>query len=297
MERNKTGSVNIIKDLTKEIAKNFLMGIPTVRRLRLKRPRTATSYSKTDEFLKLYAFYSLNTLREYLGDLRGKSICEIGAGDYLTSGLSILASGASRYTVIDRFAGDYYSQTAKHWYKQIQENWQRFYPETPWDKTLDAENFPENSADRIELIKEPIETAESGHKFDVICSFQVGEHVSDINAFAKVHRRLLKDDGAGLHRVDFGPHDCWCYYRDPTTFLRFPDFFWHLSSSNRGTPNRRRHHEFMAAFEQANLKVEILKLEFFDEDAINFQLMDKKFITMPRDSLLVGTAIYRLSKR
>lgn len=273
------------------------MGIPSIRRLRLKRPRTATSYSNTDEFLKTYAFNSLNILREYVGDLRGKSICEIGAGDYLTSGLSILASGASRYTVIDRFPGDYYGKQAKHWYKQIQESWQRFYPEIPWDPALDAENFPENRADKIELINEPIETAETKHKFDVICSFQVGEHVSDINAFAEIHGRLLKNDGVGLHRVDFGPHDCWFYYRDPTTFLRFPDFFWHLASSNRGTPNRRRHHEFMAAFARADLNVEILKLEFFEETAINFQLMNKKFVTMPRDSLLVGTAIYRLSKR
>lgn len=297
MERNKTGSVNIIADLTKEIAKNFLMGIPSVRRLRLKRPRTATAYANTDEFLKTYAFNGLNILREHVGDLRGKSICEIGAGDYLTSGLSILASGANSYTVIDRFPGDYYGETAKFWYKQIEDNWQRFYPEIPWDKTLDAKNFPENSAGKVEIIKEPIETAETKRKFDVVCSFQVGEHVSDIDAFAEIHLRLLKTDGIGLHRVDFGPHDCWFYYRDPTTFLRFPDAFWRLTSTNRGTPNRRRHHEFMAAFERAGLNAEVLLLDFFDETTVNFELLNKKFVTMPRDSLRVVTAIYRLSKK
>ncbi len=297
MERNKTGSLNVITDLTKEIAKNFLMGIPSVRRLRLKRPRTATSYSNTDEFLKTYAFSSLNILREYLGDLDGKSVCEIGAGDYLTSGLSILAAGAARYTVIDRFPGDYFGEQAKYWYQQIEENWQRFYPKIVWNKELDAAGFPENYTDRVEIISEPIETAETENKFDVICSFQVGEHVSDIAAFAEIHRRLLKTGGVGLHRVDFGPNDCRFYYRDASTFLWLPVFFWHLASSNRGTPNRRRHHEFMLEFERANLKVEIPHLEFFDESEVNFQSMNKRFVTMPRDSLLTGTAIYRLSNR
>ncbi len=297
MERNKAGSVSIIADLTKEIAKNFLMGIPSVRRLRLKRPRTATSYANTDEFLKTYAFNGLNILLEHVGDLRGKSICEIGAGDYLTSGLSILASGARRYTVIDRFPGDYFGETAKFWYKQIEDNWRRFYPEIDWDETLDAKNFPENSADKIEIIKEPIETAQTTRKFDVVCSFQVGEHVSDIDAFAEIHRRILRDGGIGLHRVDFGPHDCWFSYRDPMTFLRFPDVFWRLTTTNRGTPNRRRHHEFMAAFERAGLNAEILRLDFFDETLVNYELLNKKFVTMPRDSLRVDTAIYRLSKR
>lgn len=297
MERNKTGSLNVITDLTKEIAKNFLMGIPTVRRLRLKRPRTATYYSNTDEFLKTYAFHSLDSLHQYIGDLEGKSVCEIGAGDYLTSGLSILAAGASRYTVIDRFPGDYFGEQAKYWYQQIEQNWQRFYPEIPWNKELDATKFPENYTDKVEIISEPIETAETEHKFDVICSFQVGEHVSDIASFAEIHRRLLKKGGIALHRVDFGPHGCWFCYRDPTTFLRFPNFFWHLAGSNRGTPNRRRHHEFMLEFKRANLNVEIAHLEFFDENEVNFQSMNKRFVTMPRDSLLIGTAIYRLSNK
>lgn len=297
MERTKTGLANIFRDLATETAKNILMGFPAVRRNRLTRPRTAASYSDTDEFLKNYAFSSLNLLLEHTGDLTGKSVCEIGAGDFLTSGLSILAAGASNYAVIDRFPGDYFGDDAKYWYQKIEENWTKFYPGRIWDETLDGKNFPENAQDRLELINEPIETAQTNQKFDIVCSFQVGEHISDINAFAEVHQRLLKPGGVGLHRIDFGPHGCWSLYRDPTTFLRFPDFVWEQTGSNRGTPNRRRHHEFVSAFERANLNVKIALIEHIDEKAINFKRLDKKFRAMPRDSMLVGTGIYLLTKK
>jgi SAM-dependent methyltransferase len=297
MERNKSGTINIYKDFTKEAVKNFLMGIPAVRQKRLQRARTVNVYSSTDEFLKLYAFASLNLLHKYVGDLKGKTVCEIGAGDYLTSGLSILAAGASKYSVIDRFPGDYFGAEAKKWYRAIEEKWSQFYPEIPWSKNLHSENFPENYQDRLELIAEPIETAETGQKFDVVCSFQVGEHVSDIEAYAQIHRRILKDGGTALHRVDFGPHDCWFYYRDPLTFLRFSDLFWDLTRTNRGTPNRRRHHEFMKAFENAGMNTELVHTEFFDEKSIDFSSLHKRFKEMPRDSMLTATVIYRLTKK
>ena len=242
MERNKTGQLNIAKDLTVQIAKNLLMGLAAVRNWRLKRPKTATSYSNTDEFLKNYAFGSLDLIREHIGELNGKSVCEIGPGDYLTSGLSILAAGASRYCVIDRFPGDYFGVAAKGWYLEIEKNWSRFYPNLPWNKTLSAEHFPENALDRLELIGKPLESAQTSQKYDLICSFQVAEHLTNIDAFAEVHKRVLNDGGTGLHRVDFGPHDCWFYYRDPGVFLSFSDRVWGLTGSNRGVPNRKRVH-------------------------------------------------------
>lgn len=296
MERNKSGQINITLDLLSQIAKNFLMGSSAVRNWRLRRPRTATAHSNTDEFLANYAFGSLNLLLEHAGDLRGKSVCEIGPGDYLTSGLSILAAGASRYGVIDRFPGDYFGDTAKGWYREIEHNWDRFYPDLPWDASLSSDKFPENAKGRLELIGEPLETAKTSQKYDIVCSFQVGEHISDIDAFAEVHNRVLNDGGIGLHRVDFGPHDCWFSYRDPGTFLRFSDRAWNMTGSNRGVPNRKRHHEFMDAFERAGLKIEVLFTADFDRSLMDLEKLNRKFREMPVESVLTGTAIYRLSR-
>ena len=297
MERNRTGQFNIAKDLASQIAKNFLMGSAAIRRWRLKRPKTATAYSNTDEFLKNYAFGSLDLLLAHSGDLRGKSVCEIGPGDYLTSGLSILAAGARSYCVIDRFPGDYFGEAAKSWYVEIERNWSRFYPNLPWNETLAADHFPENAKDSLELIGEPLESARTSQKYDLICSFQVGEHISDIDAFAEIHNRVLNDGGVGLHRVDFGPHDCWFSYRDPGVFLRFSDRVWKLTGSNRGVPNRKRHHEFLAAFERAGLDVEVLFIDHFDRSLMDLEKLNKKFLEMPMESVLTGTAIYRLSKK
>lgn len=295
MEKLKSGKINICKDFLKETAKNVLMGTASGRNWRLKRPRAGAYFTGSDAELERYAFSGLNLLIKYLGGVRGKSVCEIGAGDYLTSGLAILAAGASRYAVIDRFPGDYTGAIAKKWYQGIEENWARTYPEIVWASDFQAVDFPEKYPEKLELIKEGVETADTKSKFDVVCSFQVGEHISDIDAFAEMHNRLLKNsESAAVHRIDYGPHDSWRTYQDPLTFLRFSDATWNLTGSNRGVPNRFRHHEFMAAFERANLSVEVVHTELFNEKEIDFDLLSKKFHTMSRESMLIGTGIYLL---
>jgi len=298
MERNRTGTLNIYKDFLKETAKNVLMGNAAFQKWRSKRPRAGAYFTGSDEELERYAFLGLNLIKKYVGDIKGKSICEIGAGDYLTSGLSMLAAGATRYAVIDRFPGDYTGDIAKQWYRGIKDNWSKTYPETPWTGDLKAEDFPENYADRLELIAQPIETADTENKFDIVCSFQVGEHISDIDAFVSMNKRLLeKPGGVALHRVDFGPHDSWFQYRDPMMFLRFSDSAWNLTGSNRGVPNRFRHHQFMEAFDRAGFAVEIVFSENFEKEKVDFSRLDRKFQAMPRDSIMVGTAIYLLRQK
>jgi len=296
MERNRSGEFNIAKDLATQMAKNLLMGSAAFRRWRLRRPRSA-AHTRTEDFLAQYAFASLNLLLEHTDGVKGRSVCEIGPGDYLTSGLSILAAGAGRYCVIDRFPGDYTGQAAKRWYREIRSNWETYYPDLPWNQAIDPENFPENAMDRLELIGEPLETAKTSQKYDMVCSFQVGEHISDITAFAEVHNTVLDEGGIGLHRVDFGPHDCWFFYRDPGVFLRFSDNVWKMTGSNRGVPNRKRHHEFLAAFEKAGLNVEVLFTDNFDRSRMDLGKLNKKFLEMPMDSVLTGTAIYRITRR
>ncbi|MGI8410646.1 MAG: hypothetical protein ACR2M8_12325 [Pyrinomonadaceae bacterium] len=297
MEKNKSGIIPTAKDLSSQIAKNFLMGVPAVRRWRLRRPRTSIATEDINQFLATYAFSGLGHLLEHTGDLRGKTVCEIGPGDFLTSGLSILAAGADRYAVIDRFAGDYFGESAKRWYALIEENWASFYPDIPWDSSLDSSKFPEDYRNRLELIGDPIETAVTSQKYDIVCSFQVGEHVSSLDKFAEIHQRILKPEGVGLHRVDFSAHDVWSHYHDPGTFLRFPEFIWNLTGSNRGVPNRYRHHEFLEAFERARLDVEILAIDYTDPDKVDFNKLNKRFRSMPKESVLAESAIYRLKRR
>ena len=94
----------------------------------------------------------------------------------------------------------------------------------------------------------------------------MGEHVSDVEQFARLTADLLAPGGMAIHRVDFGPHDCWPDYPDPLTFLRFPPQVWAAMGSNRGTPNRLRHHEFLRAFAVAGLDAEPVDRSVFPKD-------------------------------
>ena len=279
-------------DVLREIAKNVGMGIPPVRAWRLRRPRAGKLFSGSNDDLERYAFFPVRNLLEVIGGVRNLDIVEIGPGDFMTSGLSLLAAGAKSYTIVDRFPGNYQTPEAKVWYHGIEDAWKRVFPLLPWPDYLKAEDFPEAYSDRIEVLTGTIEDAEAAKQYDVVCSYQVGEHVNDIGAFAKANAQLLKPDGVAVHRVDFGPHDCWSYYPDPLTFLRFPNWLWSLMSSNRGTPNRRRHHEFCDAFAKAGWHVEVLGTEYFAEGKIDYSRLATEFREMPQSSIQLGTAIY-----
>ena len=288
---------SLVMDAFKEACKNFAMGIPQFRAWRLQKPRTHSIHLAPEELvtrLENYAFFTLRNLRGIAGSVEHLNIIEIGPGDHLTSGLSLLAAGAASYTVIERFVGDFSSVEAKERYREIEKAWPDFFPETPWPDYLRAENFPEGYNERVKVWPIPIEEAEAtaDRQYDVVCSFQVGEHVSDIESFAQMNARLLAQGGVAVHRVDFGPHGCWSQYRDPLTFLRFPDWLWSMMGSNRGTPNRRRYHEFCAAWERAGLKVEVMGLEQWPETVVKQARLAKRFQGMPLDSLVIGTAIF-----
>ncbi len=282
-------------DVLKEACKNFLMGIPQFRSWRLSRPRTHVVFTGQEELaerLERYAFYSLRRLREIVGNVENLSIVEVGPGDHMTSGLAMLAAGAASYTVIERFVGDFSSPDAKESYLEIEKAWPDFFPETPWPDYLKAENFPEGYEERVKVWPIPIEEVTAERQYDVVCSLQVGEHVSDLESFAQMTARLMAPGGVAMHRVDFGPHGCWTFYRDPLTFLRFPNWLWSLMGSNRGTPNRHRYHEFRAALERAGLKVEVTGLELWSEEIVRQARLNKRFQGMPLDSLVIGTAIF-----
>ena len=116
--------------------------------------------------------------------------------------------------------------------------------------------------------------------------------MSDVGAFAETTARLLAPGGMATHRVDFGLHDCWVQYRDPLTFLRFPDWLWHLMGSNRGTPNLKRHHAFLEAFAAAGLTCETTNREYFAAEQVDVGRLAAGFRSMPRESILVKTAVY-----
>ena len=283
--------IPIAADVTKEIIKNAAMTVPVLQRYRLNRPRAGVRFTGKDSELRRHAFQGLDTLLQISGELQGQSICEIGPGDFLTSGLAMLAAGAASYTAIDRFAGDYSRLEGKEWYAGIQRAWPRFYPDLPWPVWLDADRFPNGYPDRVMTSGARIESAANIGTFDIVCSFQVGEHVSDIDKFAHSTAILLKPSGVAVHRIDFGPHGAWQLYQDPLTFLRIPGPAWHAMGSARGAPNRRRAHEMIDAFLAAGLSVTSTEVERYPASITNLSLLPSRHQQMPLESILTKTLV------
>lgn len=269
------------------------MGIAPVREWRLRRPRTIPGVDVgSDDRLERYALQPLRFALRYRGGLEGADIAEFGPGDNLASGLAMLAGGARSYTALDRFVADYSSPQAKHWYRAVENRWPTFFPHIRWPEWLRADAFPEAYPDRVEANVTSVEDATILRKFDIVCSYQVGEHVVDVNRFASLTAGLLAPDGVGIHRVDFGPHDCWIRYEDPLTFLRFAPWLWWVMGSNRGYPNRVRHHELRRALKQAGLEVRCVDQTFYSAAQVSLQRLHPNYRQMPVQSLLTADVVY-----
>jgi hypothetical protein len=245
-----------------EIAKNAAMGIPAVRRARLARQRTAPTLDRTQ--LDRYAFPLLDRVTKHLGPVSGKRILEIGPGDHLASGLAFLAAGARSYAALDRFPGAYSGEQSRRWYRLVAEAWSEKYPDLKWPGHLDPETFPESP--EVTTFQASVEDFSDRGTYDLVCSFAVGEHVSDVRAFAAVNQKAIGQSGAGFHVIDFGGHQ-WDRPDDPYLFLRFPNPIWRAMTSNRGLPNRARFHDYVAAFADCGLAVDIVDRRMFRPSA------------------------------
>jgi hypothetical protein len=285
------GRISTTAHVIQDVLKNMGMAMPLVRRRRLSRPRAGVRFTGDDSELHRYAFQGLNVLVQIIGDLHRRSICEIGPGDFLTSGMAMLAAGAGSYLSVDRFSGDYGCLAGREWYTAIQEAWPRIYPELPWPAWLDSAGFPKDYPERVMTYGVSVESAAGIGTFDVVCSFQVGEHVSDVEEFAFSTARLLKPGGVAVHRVDFGPHGAWRSYEDPLTFLRVPEPLWRAMGSARGTPNRRRVHELEDAFRAAGLTVHLATVERYPVSRTDLGRLPVRFRKMPVESVLTETAV------
>jgi hypothetical protein len=267
-----------------EVAKNAAMGVPAVRKARLARHRTAPIIDKSQ--LDRYAFPLLDRITKHLGPVSGKSILEIGPGDHLASGLAFLAAGARSYAALDRFPGAYSGELARRWYRLVAQTWREKYPALDWPRHLDPERFPEYP--EVTTFEVSVEDFSDRGRYDLVCSFAVGEHVSNVRAFAAVNQRAIADSGAGFHVIDFGGHQ-WDRSEDPYLFLRFPELIWRAMGSNRGLPNRARYHEYVTAFGECGLAVDVVDRQVFRSRASQPPAWVRR---LPRDSAAIQEATF-----
>jgi hypothetical protein len=270
----------VIQRVCIEIAKNYAMKVPAIRRFRTKLGRTAGDPVK--ENLHRYVFDLVDKILRHTGDIKGKTILEVGPGDHFATGLAMIALVAKSYSVLDRFPGDYKGEVAMNWYRLLQDNWKY----SNWPKNLDVNNW--FSSENITIYNKSVEDFHTNHKFDIVCSYAVGEHITDIKSFVNLNKKCIIKKGVGLHCIDFGGHQ-WDSYGDPFLFMKFPDFVWNLMGSARGEPNRVRLAPYLRYFEEAGLKVETMDKKFFNfnkNDCWVTDRMDESFSVQEATVLL-----------
>ncbi len=257
-----------------EIIKNIAMSVPIVSNLRAKMGRTIAPPKASE--LQRYVFDLVESVINSSGGVTGKSILEIGPGDNLVTGLAFLAAGAKSYTSIDRFEGAYTSDAAREWYELLASHW----PYGEWPSTLDPEKFPDYP--NVSCKGLAVEAANGAlEKYDIVCSFAVGEHVDDIDQFAELTLNALSSGGVAIHAIDFGGHQ-WNRFGDPFLFRKFPETIWRMMGSARGEPNRVGFAEFLDCFQKAGFLVDVpfrLTCDFDPNDKWTASRADESFLT------------------
>jgi hypothetical protein len=249
-----------------EIAKNYAMKVPAIRRIRTKMGRTSGAPVK--ENLHRYVFDLIDKIQLHTGNIKDKSVLEIGPGDHLATGLAMLALGAKSYSVLDRFPGDYKGNEAMTWYQLLRDNWKY----SNWPNSLDVDSWL--SSEKITIYNTSAEDFRPNQQFDVVCSYAVGEHISDIKSFANLNKNCISQNGVGLHCIDFGGHQ-WDRYGDPFLFMKFPDVVWNLMGSARGEPNRVRFAPYLRYFEEADLQPDPMDIRYFTFDKSDNWVADR----------------------
>ena len=284
-------ALRIARDVGRETLANAAMAVPAVRARRLKRPRAGERFDGTPQMLERYAFQALRGVEGAAGSIAGRDVVEFGPGDTLSAGLAMLAAGASSHTALDRFVPDYSSDGCRAWYHGVRAGWDAAFPGRPWPDDLDPARFPDAYGDRVVTLDASLVNLRDIGRFDIVTSWQVGEHVLDIERFARETALLLRAGGVAIQRVDFGPHS-WQSYDDPLLMLRFPALAWRAMGSNRGVPNRLRHDDFLRAWDAAGLAVTCQDMHRFDASAIDFDKLGRRFRATPRAALLVRDVVY-----
>jgi len=167
------------------------------------------------------------------GAINGR-VAEIGPGGSAASALFLIAEGAQRVDLLDRFVFPHDNRKLAETYSAIIER----------SAKLSA-LFPRgNLSPRIAFHAGEEAAAEQFFgcrplAYDVICSCAVLEHVTDPLAVVRAATASLVDGGRQIHFIDLRDHGMFSGGgRHPLTFLTLPAGIYRRMSQRRGRPNR-----------------------------------------------------------
>lgn len=244
--------------VARELAANLAMSVPVIRAARVKRGRTAPGAldAKAQMIRGQFDFFREAIRPE---ELQGRTVLEIGPGDAIPLAPLFLGAGARRYVALDRFLGDVTSERALDLCQAAVTGAPEDVIEGLRDSARDREALKRLllTPSRVSLVASAIEEGAplAAQGADFIVSFNVCEHLADLEKALRNMAALLAPGGRMIHRVDYGPHDVWQSYENPLAFLTVPGPLWRMMSGHRGCPNRMRHAQLVAVAGRLGLNV------------------------------------------
>lgn len=188
--------------------------------------------------------------------IEGQTVLELGPGDSLGVALLMLGLGARRVVCVDRFLTYRDPMKERRILAALIELAPAAVSRARMKQCVDREY--RIVSDRLAYVHgvriERVGPELGGERFDLIVSRSVLEHVDDIRATYRNCRRLIKDRGMMIHKVDLSNHST--IEPHPLHFLTYSETMWRLMSSNISRVNRCRWPQHRTSLESNGFSIE-----------------------------------------
>lgn len=239
--------------------KQVLRAVYFAQRWRLKRllqipdkPRAPVLNSPTGAALERH-LRICTLLAGNLKDLdlsQGGVACEVGSGDCLASADLFLGAGFNKVYLVEKQA-IVVDQRQRDVLRALADR-----PELPnaMQAMVDSD-LPAINAEKVQVIPAFFEEAEVPEKVDFIFSFDVVEHVEDLDGFFKKCADILSPNGVMLHKFDLSGHEFFEDPMPPLDFQTYPDWLYRLMFPKYRRACRRFLDEIVAAMGKAGFEL------------------------------------------
>lgn len=217
--------------------------------------------------------------------IRGATCLELGPGDSLATALIAHAFGAARIILVD--AGDFASRDMRTYRKLAEELTARGLSAPDLSRCATVEAMLA-SVKAVYLTNglTSLQTLECA-SIDFIWSQAVLEHIryQEIGDLFREFRRILKQEGAMSHRIDFKDH-----LDGSLNNLRFSERVWESEFMARSGfyTNRVRFSSMTAAIARAGFDNAVLSVSKWDRLPLSRDRMNEKFRDISEEDLLIS---------
>ena len=243
----------------------------------------------------------LHTYAQNDFSIQNHTILELGPGEDLGIGLTLLAEGVQKYYAVDKNNLIQKNQHRDIFYEKL---FEKLATRIPSDKIQqlkkELQRTFQNSPSTLNYLYEKSFTFEKipKHSIDIIFSQAALEHFDDIKKTIRDLDGIVKSGTVFIAEVDLQTHTRWLRPNDPLNIYRFSNWFYRLCKFS-GSPNRVRPFEYVEAFTQAGWeKIEIIALIKLDEKYVTNATahLSKKFRD-PKNQMDILTFVICATKK